>query len=233
MPWQIVARERGPDDTEFVLYRFGDQYMIRAGGCELISTRAHGSEEALAQLACETLGPVPAPRVLIGGLGLGYTVRAALDVLPADAQVTVVELVAEIIEWNEGPAGACAGWPLKDPRVTARAGDVGQILAQSEAAYDAVLLDVDNGPEALSWSGNRDLYGAAGTAAARSALRADGVLAVWSSEIDEPYERHLRDAGFVVRRLRVPARGAWDVIRHVVYLAQPSQATKAGNQSHD
>ena len=232
MPWQIVARERGPDGTEFVLYRFDDQYMIRADGFELMSTRAHGSEEALARLAWEALGPVRAPRVLIGGLGLGYTVRAALDVLPAAAEVTVVELLATIIEWNRGPAGAVTDWPLRDPRVAVHAGDVGAVLAQSNAVYDAVLLDVDNGPEALSWSGNRQLYGAVGAAAVRSALCSNGVLAVWSAEVDEPYERHLRDAGFEVRRLRVPAWGAWDAVRHVVYLAQP-KAGETGNPSHD
>ena len=217
MAWQILGREAGPDDTEFVLYRFDDQYMIRAGGYELMSTRAHGSEEALARLGCETLAGA-APRVLVGGLGLGYTLRAALDCLPARAAVTVAELVPVIIDWQRIEVGACCGWPLRDPRVTVHSGDVADLL--TPGTFDAILLDVDNGAEALSWDGNRTLYRDQGTATLHRALRPGGTLAVWSAEIDPPYEDTLRRHGFAVRGLRVPARGEWDGVRHVVYLAR-------------
>lgn len=217
MAWQILGRDTGPDGTEFVLYRFDDQYMIRAGGCELMTTRAHGSEEALARLACAALSG-PAPRVLVGGLGLGYTLRAALDALPAAAAVTVAELVPSIIHWQRAEVGVCCGWPLRDPRVTVHGGNVGDLLGVG--AFDAILLDVDNGAEALSWEGNRDLYGDPGTAALARALRPEGVLAVWSPEVDAPYEDTLRRHGFAVRPVPVPARGEWDRVRHVVYLAR-------------
>lgn len=217
MAWQILERQRGPDGTEFVLYRFDDQYMIRAGGRELMSTRAHGSEEALARLACAPLSG-NRPRVLVGGLGLGYTLRAALDHLPAGARVTVAELVPAIVAWQRREVGACCGWPLRDARVTVHTGDVAEVLAPG--AFDAILLDVDNGPEALSWAGNGALYGEEGTGLLRRALRAGGALAVWSAEDDESYARVLRGHGFQVRRLRVPARGEGDRVRHVVFLAQ-------------
>ena len=217
MGWQIHGQEDGPDGTEFVLYRFDDQYMIRAGGYELMSTRAHGSEEALARLACKTLTGA-APRVLVGGLGLGYTLRAALDHLPMGAAVTVAELVQAIIDWQRTEVGVCCGWPLRDRRVMVHSGDVVDLL--TPGAFDAILLDVDNGAEALSWDGNRHLYGEQGTAMLHRALRPGGTLAVWSAEIDPPYEDTLRCHGFAVRCLRVPARGEWDGVRHVVYLAR-------------
>ncbi|MDF1554128.1 MAG: hypothetical protein P1P84_13745 [Deferrisomatales bacterium] len=218
MAWQILGREAGPDGTEFVLYRFDDQFMIRAGGYELMSTRAHGSEEALARLGCEALVGAAAPQVLVGGLGLGYTLRAALDCLPAGAEVTVAELVPTILDWQRTVVGACCGWPLRDPRVTVHCGDVVELLVPE--TFDAILLDVDNGAEALSWGGNRDLYGDRGTATLYRALRPGGTLAVWSAEIDPPYAETLGRHGFAVRGLRVPARGDWDGVRHVVYLGR-------------
>jgi len=221
--WEIRGKQEGPDGTPFALYRWDDQYMIRAGGCELMSTRAHASEEALGRLVCGALSGDD-PRVLVGGLGLGYTLRAVLDHLPRAARVAVAELVPAILDWHRCEVGACCGWPLRDPRVTTHLGDVAALLLP--AAFDGIVLDVDNGPEALSWDGNRTLYSARGTAALRRALRPGGVLGVWSAEVDETYEDTLRRCGLAVRRLRVPARGAWDGIRHVVYLAQKTPAAE-------
>ena len=182
MAWQVIERTRGPDGTEFVLYRFDDQYMIRAGGYELMSTRAHGSEEALARLACEALSGVTAPRVAIGGLGLGYTLKAALRLLPPGAELIVAELVPAIVRWSRQQTGRCSGWPLADPRVTVWEGDVGALLGARGGGFHAVILDVDNGPEALSWAHNVKLYDDTGIASIRSALApADGRIRLFVS----------------------------------------------------
>jgi spermidine synthase len=181
-----------------------------------MSNRAHRSEEALGELACAGLSG--APEVLIGGLGFGYTLRAALDVLPQAARVVVAELLPAIIEWNRGPLARLAGQPLSDPRVALQPGDVGDLIAAGEARYDAILLDVDNGPQALTDQGNHRLYGASGLAACRHALRDGGVLAVWSADPAPEFEHALAEAGFMPRAVDVSPRGTPDGPMHTILL---------------
>jgi spermidine synthase len=188
-----------------------------------VSSRAHGSEEALAALA---LDRVARPRkVLLGGLGLGFTLRAALDRLPADGRAIVAELVPALAAWNRGPVAALAGRPLDDPRVRLQLGDVGARIAEARGAFDAILLDVDNGPAALAHPANDALYGDRGVRACRDALRSGGVLAVWSAGPDASYRARLERAGFAVEGATVPARGAGaGGARHVILLASRDRA---------
>lgn len=220
-PWEVLDRARAPDGAELVLARRGDEWVVRAGGHVLMSSRTHGSEEALATLALER---VARPRaVLLGGLGLGFTLRALLDRLPPDAKVVVAELIPELAAWNRGPAAALAGHPLDDPRVRLQLGDVLGRIAESRGAYDAILLDVDNGPSALTHASNDRLYGEAGVRACRGALRQGGALAVWSAGPDERYRSRLERAGLEARAVTVPARGlkpgGAGGVRHVVFVA--------------
>ena len=169
-------------------------------GKTLMSSRRHGSEDALAALACPHLRSAEEPHVLVGGLGMGFTLRATLDLLPPDATVTVVELLPAVVEWNRGPLGALAGYPLKDQRVRIEVGDVGVALrASGPARFGAILLDVDNGPAAFTASANRGLYDNAGVGAAYAALETGGVLAVWSARDDRKFEQRLRFHGFDVQ----------------------------------
>jgi spermidine synthase len=183
-----------------------------------MSSRMHGSEEAMATLACGRLHTVAAPRVLVGGLGMGFTLRATLDLLPRDASVVVAELVPAVVEWHRGPLGALAGHPLKDKRVAVEVGDVGATLRASRAQFDAVLLDVDNGPAAFTASHNQGLYDDRGLAAARAALRVGGMLAVWSAWDDRKFEQRLRYGGFSVTVERMRARLKKGGPRHTVFL---------------
>jgi spermidine synthase len=217
-PWEIVDRARAPDGTELVLARRGDEWVVRAAGRVLMSSRVHGSEEALARLA---LARVARPRtVLVGGLGLGFTLRAALDRLQPDARAIVAELSHALVAWNRGPVAELAGRPLEDPRVRLQIGDVAGRIAEARGAFDAILLDVDNGPSALAHPENDALYGKRGVAACRDALRAGGVLAVWSAGTDAGYRARLERAGFEVDEATVPARGAGaGGVKHVVFLA--------------
>jgi len=217
IPWEILGRERAPDGGELVLYRRGGEFVIRVGGRELMSSRAHGSEEELAALACAEL-PADA-RVLVGGLGLGYTLRATLDRLPPGGRAVVAEIVPAVIEWNRGPLAPLAGRPLEDPRVGVEALDVGRVL-RSGPRWDAVLLDVDNGPVALTRKGNHGLYTEAGLAAAKAALRPRGVLAVWSATPDKRFVGRLRKAGFAAEAIDVPARGVGGGPMHTIFLGR-------------
>jgi spermidine synthase len=225
-PWETVDRARAPDGTELVLARRGGEWMVRAGGRVLVSSRLHGSEEALAALA---LARLARPRtVLLGGLGLGFTLRAALDRLPGDARAVVAELVPALAEWNRGPVADLAGRPLDDPRVRLQIGDVRARIAEARGAFDAILLDVDNGPSALAHPANDALYGDGGVRACRDALRAGGVLAVWSAGPDEGYRARLERAGLEVEEASVPARGAGaGGPRHVVFLASRDRGAPA------
>jgi spermidine synthase len=214
--WEIVDRARAPDGAELVLARRDGEWVVRAEGQTLMSSRVHGSEEALAAIALREAAERRA--VLVGGLGMGFTLRAALDRLPPDAKVVVVELVPELVAWNRGPLAALAGRPLDDRRVRLQQGDVGGRIAEAHGAYDAILLDVDNGPAPLAHAGNASLYGDRGARACAGALRPGGVLAVWSAGPDERYRSRLERAGLAVREERVPARGASGGVRHVVIL---------------
>ncbi len=180
--WELLdaaaVRDTG---AELHLYRRGGEFSIRLEGRELMNSRVYASEEALGWLACERIADRPSARVLVGGLGMGFTLAAALSKLGPDADVIVSELVPEVVSWNRGALGELAKHPLRDPRVAVCAIDVAELLKVERDRYDAILLDVDNGPEALPQSGNRWLYDRAGLAAALGALRSGGVLAVWSA----------------------------------------------------
>jgi spermidine synthase len=190
-----------------------------ANGKSLMSSRMHGSEQALAALALRRM-EVPDACVLVGGLGMGFTLRATLDLLPQDATVVVAELVPAVVEWNRGALGTLAGHPLRDPRVRVEMGDVADTLQSSSESFDAVLLDVDNGPDAFTAATNARLYNDAGLAAARAALKPGGVLAVWSAWEDRRFEQRLRYAGFVVHLERVRGRLKKGGPKHTIFLAR-------------
>lgn len=215
IPWQIVDTATGTDSTRIVLARRGTEWEVSANRATLMSSRAHGSEEALARLAFEKVPGVS--RVLIGGLGLGYSLRAALDLLPRHGQVTVAELSPSVVTWNRTHVAHLAGRPLEDPRARVFAGDVRKAIAET-GPYDAILLDVDNGPRALVHDANVGLYNTAGIAACHAALRPGGALSVWSLAPDENYVRRLKKAGFDAQCLSVRAR-AGGRKRHVLFLA--------------
>ena len=219
-PWELLGQTRAPDGAELALTLRSGEYVILANGKSLMSSRMHGSEEALATFACARIRGRDAPRILIGGLGMGFTLRAALDLLPPDGEVVVAELLPAVVEWNRGPLGPLAGHPLKDRRVRVEAGDVGATLRSSADAFDAILLDVDNGPAAFATSGNAGLYGDAGLASARTALRKGGVLAVWSAREDRKFEQRLRYAGFRVEVEAVRGRLKKGGPRHTIFLGQ-------------
>jgi spermidine synthase len=218
-PLEVLRETNTPDGTLITLARQDRELIILAGGKPLMSSRMHGSEAALAQFGLAGV-PREEARVLIGGLGMGFTVRAALDLLPEDASVTVAELLPAIVEWNRGPLGPLAGHPLKDRRVRIALGDVGTAMAASPARFDAILLDVDNGPDAFTETGNAALYQDAGLANARRALREGGTLAVWSAWEDRKFEQRLRYAGFSVRVERVRARLKQGGPRHTIFIGQ-------------
>jgi spermidine synthase len=220
IPWELLDQAPVAGSAEVLsLWRRGNEYSIRIGRQELMNSRAHHSEEMLAELTCAKVRDRPAPGVLIAGLGMGYTLAAALRQLPAESRVTVAELVPAVVHWNQHHLGTLAGHPLDDQRVRVVEGDVGKVLRQEPAAYDAILLDVDNGPEGLTSRANDALYSPAGLAAACTALRPQGVLAVWSAHPCAPFAKRLGQAGFAVEEVRLRARGRLGGGRHTVWLA--------------
>jgi len=221
-PWELLGQASSRDGTVLKLIRRSDEYIILANGKSLMSSRMHGSEEALATFACRRARMLQRPSVLIGGLGMGFTLRATLDLLPPDAMVVVAELVPAVVEWNRGPLGPLAGHPLKDPRVRVEVDDVGVILRSHRGRFDAVLLDVDNGPAAFAASNNAGLYDDHGIAAALAALRMDGVLAVWSAREDPKFGQRLRRGGFAVEVERVRGGLKKGGPRHTVFLGHKS-----------
>ncbi|HEU0078523.1 MAG TPA: hypothetical protein VFQ76_12775 [Longimicrobiaceae bacterium] len=216
-----LAEATAPDGTVLTLYRRDGAYAIRVGDVELMSTRRHHSEEQLAELVCLPLLHGRAPRVLIGGLGFGFTLRAALRVLPADARVVVAEIVPEVVEWNRNPDYPLAGAALADPRVELRHGDVADVLRASPGAFDAIMLDVDNGAEALPTGGNAGLYRSRGVRLAAAALRPGGRLAYWSAYDDPRFAALLRGAGLSVEVVRVRAHAS-SGSRHTLLVARAS-----------
>ena len=220
IPWvQLGAAQVPGDDVgELRLMQRGAEFSIMAGSTELMNSRLSGSEQALATLTCEPLATWAKPHVLIGGLGMGFTLRTALDVLGPDAAVTVAELVPAVVAWARGPMAALHAGSLDDPRVTIFEGDVGALIGANASVYDAILLDVDNGPAGLTRAANDSLYGPRGLDAAARALRSGGVLAVWSSAPDAPFTRRLRTAGFAVEEVPVRAHGKRGA-RHLIWLA--------------
>ena len=217
---ELLGESVTPDGTEMRLMRRDQEHIILANGKSLMSSRMHGSEEALATLACAHVRALQRPSVLVGGLGMGFTLRATLDLLPSDATVVVAELLPVVVEWNRGPLGPLAGHPLNDPRVQLDLNDVGDTLAANPGRFDVVLLDVDNGPSAFTTSSNSRLYGDAGLANAYSALTPDGVLAVWSAQNDRKFEQRLRYAGFKVEVEQVRARLKKGGPRHTIFVGR-------------
>jgi spermidine synthase len=219
---ELLGQELSRDGTAVKLVRRGDEYILLANGKSLMSSRMHGSEEALATFACRHARTLARPSVLIGGLGMGFTLRATLDVLPPDATVVVAEIVPAVVEWNRGPLGPLAGQPLDDPRVRIKMDDVAVTLGTRRGEFDAVLLDVDNGPAPFAAENNAGLYDDRGIATAYAALRAGGVLAVWSAREDRKFEQRLRRGRFAVEVERIRGRLKSGGPRHVIFLGRKS-----------
>jgi spermidine synthase len=217
--WEQLDTAKIPDGGELKLMRRGTELSIMSGAIELMNSRLSGSEEALASLTCTPLARLPAPKILIGGLGMGFTLRAALAALPPQAEVAVAELVPAVVVWARGPMAELFAGCLDDPRVRVHLGDVAEAIAAGRGTYDAILLDVDNGPGGLNREVNDGLYSAAGLAAARAALRPGGVLAVWSAAPDAAFASRLRKAGYAVEQTPVRARRGGKGARHVIWLA--------------
>ena len=214
-----------PDGTILRLTRRDSEYIILANGKSLMSSRMHGSEEALATFACRRAGTLEEPCVLIGGLGMGFTLRATLDLLPRDATVVVAEMVPAVVEWNRGPLGPLAEHPLKDKRVRIEVSDVAVTLRSAQDKFDAVLLDVDNGPTAFTTSDNAWLYDDRGIAAARAALKMGGMLAVWSAREDRKFEQRLRYGKFAVQVERVRGRLKKGGPHHTIFLGHKTPSS--------
>jgi spermidine synthase len=217
-----IDRADVPGGAQMVLYRRQSDFFIFVNGLELMGSRAHASEEQLATLGCANLREVPGARVLIGGLGMGFTVRATLRSVADDAHVDVSELVPAVVRWNRGVLAPLAGAPLSDPRVHVVEKDVATVIKDADGLYDAILLDVDNGPSALSSPLNARLYDDAGLGRAKRALRPGGVLATWSTSDDAKYTQRLNRAGFATRIERPMARMGGGG-RHVVWLARKAE----------
>jgi spermidine synthase len=232
IPWSLLATAPVPGGGELRLMRRGAEFSIRSGHNELMNSRLSGSEQALATLACERIRSRERPRILIGGLGMGFTLRAALAVLGSEARITVAELVPSVIAWARAPMAEIFGDSLADPRVRIEETDVGRLIREGKPGYDAILLDVDNGPAGLTRKANNALYDPAGLAAAHAALRPGGVLAVWSSGPDPNFTRRLRQAGFGVDEIAVRAMGKGGGARHIIWIASRAggrQAAKSGS----
>lgn len=220
IPWQLLDSAPIPgNDKLLCLYQRGGEFSIRIDGREVMNSAVHGSEEALAELALDRITARSRARVLIGGLGMGFTTAAALHRLGAGGRLVVAELVPAVVTWNRGPLGQVAGRPLQDPRVTVQEGDVASLLEAAQRTYDAVLLDVDNGPEDLTRRDNHWLYTRTCLETASKALRPKGVLAVWSAGPDRAFSQRLRRAGFEVDEVRVGSRSPRGRSRHTLWLA--------------
>lgn len=204
------------------LFAYGDDFVIKlegGKGGQLMNTRTHGSEYALAEIPCRKIASRAGARVLIGGLGMGFTLASALRNLRGDAQVEVAELVPGVIEWNRGPLGDKAGRPIEDPRAKVLNVDVAELLKAEPAGYDAIMLDVDNGPEGLTHSANTWLYSLDGLSACARALRPQGLLAVWSASADRQFSQRLARAGFKAEEVQVYAHGNRGA-RHTIWICQ-------------
>ncbi|ARP63295.1 hypothetical protein EN925_17515 [Mesorhizobium sp. M7A.F.Ca.US.006.04.2.1] len=219
IPWIQLDSAKTPDGgQELRLKRRGTEFSIMLGTNELMNSRLSGSEEALAKLSCGRIAGHSQPTILIGGLGMGFTLRAALAELANDAGIVIAELVPAVVAWAHGPMAEIFGGCLDDPRVTIQETDVGQLIRSQPAAWDAILLDVDNGPEGIVHKSNDALYSLQGLAAARSALKSGGVLAVWSQGPDIGFTRRLKQAGFGVEEVSTRANGKRGA-RHIIWIA--------------
>ena len=219
-PHERLGEARTPNGTLITLYRHDGAYLIRAGGVELMSTRRHLSEDRLAEVACAPIREVPQARVLIGGLGLGFTLRAALRQLRQDAEIVVAELLAEVIAWNQDPAYGLSHEAMSDPRVRVVHDDVTNVLRASPGGFDAIMLDTDNGPDGMLMSENAALYAASGIALTVAALRPGGSIVYWSVGDDPKFARALRGSGLAVTTLLVRAHDTTGPM-HTLYVATP------------
>lgn len=217
-PQSILGRATTPDGKDLVLYERDGVFSIRVNGLELMSSWTHGSEEALARLTLARVA-TPSPAILVGGLGMGYTLRAVLDTVPNASRVVVAEIFPAVVEWNRTELGELADSPLTDPRVTVEVADVADILARRRSAFDAVLLDVDNGPDAFTTAKNSRLYRPKGLEMIRRSLRPGGVLGVWSADPDPRFERALDRAGFKVTVESVRIRPGRKGPKHTIFIA--------------
>ena len=219
-PWVLLDETTVPGDGGVMkLYQRAFEFSISVKNDELMNSRMHGSEDALAELACKRVADRDAPRILVGGLGMGFTLRAALDHLGKTAEVVVAELVPAVVKWNRTHLAELADHPLDDPRTTVRESDVGLVIREKDETFDAILLDVDNGPDALTHEGNDRLYTRGGINAAKTALKPGGILGIWSAEPDPSFTKRLRGAGFSIEEVSVRARGTKGR-KHTVWLAE-------------
>ena len=220
IPWLQIDTARVPGaDIELRLMRRGEEFSMMLGQNELMNSRLSGSEEALATLTAKKIEAVKRPHLLVGGLGMGFTLRAALAVLGPDARITVAELVPAVVAWARGPMADLFGDSLTDPRATIREADVLDVIKSSRAVFDAILLDVDNGPEALIRKANDALYDVSGLQAIQRSLRPGGILAVWSSGPNSSFSKRLRTAGFDVNEVGVRATTKRSGAHHVIWFA--------------
>ncbi len=220
IPWEEIERAEVPGHKgEVILLKRGTEFSIRTAGVELMNSRLHGSEDPLSELTCSRIKRKAGLLILIGGLGMGYTLAAALEQSEIDTLITVSELIPAVVRWNREHLRHLAGMPLDDPRVSVEEEDVGETIRKRKSAWDAILLDVDNGPDGLTRKANNWLYCRSGLKTSFSALRPGGILAVWSSGADEAFTRRLKQCGFrtetVTVRARKPGKGA----RHTIWLA--------------
>ncbi|WFR95574.1 spermidine synthase [Rhizobium tumorigenes] len=223
IPWTLLDTASIPNGGgELRLKQRGREFSIMLGSNELMNSRLSGSEEALATLACERIADRPSPHLLIGGLGMGFTLRAALAAISSDARVTVAELVPAVVAWARGPMAEIFSGSLVDPRVAIHEGDVAAAIQSGRESYDAILLDVDNGPDGLTHAANDGLYDRKGLLAARDALRPGGLLAVWSSGPDTRFTKRLRDARFSAEEVAIRANGKRGGARHMIWIAVKS-----------
>ena len=223
IPWKLLSRSKTPDNKrELILYQRDTEYSIRVNGQELMNSRMFGSEMMLAELSCPEIAERKNANVLIGGLGMGYTLSAALRLLHPDADVLLAELVPSVVEWNKNVLGSLAGDPLKDSRVTVVIEDVINIINNNTSAFDAILLDVDNGPDSLTQEGNDELYSMSGVAMIHRALRPGGVVAVWSSSPDTGFIQRLNRSSFHVLEKKVRGRTHKKGPVHTIWIATKS-----------
>ena len=229
IPWVKLDTSIIPGGTEELrLMRRGAEFSIMLGHNELMNSRLSGSEEALATLSCARIRQRRNAHILIGGLGMGFTLRAALGAAAPDASITVAELVPAVTAWARGPMADLHGTSLDDPRVTVHQGDVGQLIRPARSAYDAILLDIDNGPAGLTRAANDSLYDAVGLGLAQVALKPGGVLAIWSAAPDRPFTKLLHKMGFAVEEVQVRAKAGRSGARHVIWLASVETTSRRG-----
>ena len=220
IPWEEIDRAKIPGQKgEVILLRRGLEFSIRTAGTELMNSRVHGSEDALAKLTCRRIKQKSSLRILIGGLGMGFTLAAALEQSKPDTRIIVSELIPAVVRWNREYIGHLAHMPLDDPRVSVKEEDVAKTIRGEKSFWDAILLDVDNGPEGLTRKANDRLYSKSGLKTSLLALCPGGILAVWSSKADEAFTRRLKQCGFTTQTITVRARKSGKGSRHTIWIA--------------